>query len=353
MKVKRIVAVVMCFVMVWSFPITALADRAGAGTSGGETSDTDESRPGGGHHIGDRDTGGHRIGDGYISLENSDVFTNLVENGDGTRTLNLRQRILSYYGLTYGFKQQYITHCTGEGFFVQKSYFSVLHDLDQNTMTLSVASYVFSDKEFSVVANTGGANYSPEVDVYKGIYYYKTISFTGINYYEYQGNHFEIYLQGLSNVTQRNKQLIAEFPTPQDLVDEWGIGDENWGITDDDWHWKDGTGDTGGTGDDDDGGGTGGGGSGTGGGGSGDDNKPDFDIDFTNILTLIYSIIKALIDFIVSGLNMLLEFATLLLDQTGQFAPLLGSIFTFLPEEFITFLLSGIVIMILIGIIKR
>ncbi len=81
--------------------------------------------------------------------------------------------------------------------------------------------------------------------------------------------------------------------------------------------------------------------------------KPDFDIDFSNLFTLIYSIIKALIDFIISVLNMLIEFATLLFEQIGEFSPLIGGVFSFLPEEFITMLLSGITIIVIVGIIKR
>ena len=192
-----ILILVMSIELAVSFPFTVYADRAGSGIVGDETSDTDESRDSGGHHLGDRDTGHFQIGENDVFFENNDVYTNLVVNSDGTRTLKLRQRILSYYGLSYGFKYLFISRCTGEGYFVQKSYYSIIHDLEQNTMTLSIASYVFSDKPFSVVANNGGSDYAGTVVDYKGIYFFKSVSFSGTMPIQSQGYNYELYLQGL------------------------------------------------------------------------------------------------------------------------------------------------------------
>lgn len=287
---------------------------------------------GGGFRI-DRESGGHRFKDGSISggrpVDYPCDFKVVAQ-------LHTDKVVMNY--------KYFFTYLEGDGHFNVRTV--VIRNVDDTSISVTV--YIFSDAPFriemkSVMYQT---NASPTVQTFDmsvknvdndGFYSLMPFSFGGSKLTDY-------YVIG-PNCLRFDNSTMSQSEIHEAMLDTLTLDRDDWDIGSDPYKDDDEKDENG------EGGNGNGGGSGDGSGGGND--KPDFDLDFSNILTLIYSIIKALIDFIVSGLNMLLEFANILLEQVGQFSPLIGAIFTFLPEEFITFLLSGIVIMIILGIVKR
>lgn len=350
---KRILASFMVFILVLSVPLTAFADRAGAGTSS-------EGRAGGGHHLGEREVGGHRVGfpDELLELLPEDatyydyMYINYEESSSNCRFSyalsvkgngRFRYRTMNYV-YKGGTKDEYYSIYLYVFSPLPFEYILARSEFYVDSGNI-IRTQIVSSGETALKSNLNG----------KSVYMFSTLVFTGAGL---QSSDYAYYIPKFQKASLPNylKVPVSSVSSTRPVEFDWYLEEsldfvlDDYGEPDFSPEGDDPLGEYGG---DDDGSGTGGGGSGPGGGGSGDDNKPDFDLDFSNIFTLIYTILKALIDFIISCLNMLVEFANLLLEQTGQFAPLIGSIFTFLPEEFITMMLSGIVIIIIIGIVKK
>lgn len=319
---KCLTAAMLVFAMLLSVPVAAYASSGGGHVV---------ERPGGGHQIGGDDD--IPEGDAYFRtalmytsgetvVYREDTFSLIGDGNFTVRTAKVRLSGLPGY---YGIIPYIFSDCP----FLISSHAYVQRNNEKGDITVYTDNKPLNREAEEIILDDNSACY----------YLHYSIGIWGTK----DCTDFTLSAPGVMEFID-DVDLNVILPTVDTSKDNGGLDSGSGSGSDSGDGGGSGSGDGSGSGNGDDSGGD----SGDGGG-----KLPDFDLDWSNIFTLIYSILKALIDFIAFCLNMLVEFAALLLEQVGQFSSLIGAVFTFLPEEFITMILTGITVIVLMGIVRR